>query len=317
MKKGLFLCAILLLAAAIPATACEYECGDANIDGQVNVGDAVYIMDYLYNGGPPPLDIDLECGNWDNYLTLTVHDVWRIIKYVFSEGWPPDECPPTGPPIDPQVDSTSTLYYTDWIPSGSSSAVIALTLHKDIDTRVYGVSFPLRIRVHGEIPTIDSVVFAYDHFVGYTVYEETGDVAIGMVPLLTDYDWIAKQVAFVYVSMPPEPNQRTVTMEWVNLTPVQAPTEDSSLIPMYVNSYGGAAKPLLEPHCCLVPGDANTDGMVNVGDAVFIIGCVFLDCLGHECENQIDANCDGSWNLGDAVYLINYIFRGGPLPCCI
>jgi hypothetical protein len=28
-----------------------------------------------------------------------------------------------------------------------------------------------------------------------------------------------------------------------------------------------------------------------------------------------DANCDGQVNVGDAVYLIAYVFKGGPEPC--
>jgi hypothetical protein len=29
-----------------------------------------------------------------------------------------------------------------------------------------------------------------------------------------------------------------------------------------------------------------------------------------------DTDCDGMIGLGDAVYLLNYIFRGGTDPCC-
>ena len=70
------------------------------------------------------------------------------------------------------------------------------------------------------------------------------------------------------------------------------------------------------PYIC---GDANDDGSVNVGDAVFIINYVFKGgpapdplCIG-------DANGDGDLNVGDGVYLVNYVFKGGPPPvegCC-
>ncbi|MEZ5357282.1 MAG: dockerin type I repeat-containing protein [Candidatus Zixiibacteriota bacterium] len=66
-------------------------------------------------------------------------------------------------------------------------------------------------------------------------------------------------------------------------------------------------------------GDANADGSVNLGDAVYLINYIFRGgaapnplCLGK-------VNLDGDVNLGDAVYLINYIFRGGAAPitdCC-
>ncbi|MEJ2256703.1 MAG: dockerin type I repeat-containing protein, partial [Woeseiaceae bacterium] len=66
--------------------------------------------------------------------------------------------------------------------------------------------------------------------------------------------------------------------------------------------------------CDCIPGDANGDGMVNVGDAVYIINNIFKDgpspdpiCAGY-------ANTDGALNVGDAVYLINYIFREGAPP---
>ncbi|MEE9441435.1 MAG: SBBP repeat-containing protein [candidate division Zixibacteria bacterium] len=62
-------------------------------------------------------------------------------------------------------------------------------------------------------------------------------------------------------------------------------------------------------------GDANGDGDVNVGDAVYIISHVFK---GGPAPNPIeagDANWDGDCNVGDAVYLINHVFKGGPGPC--
>lgn len=68
--------------------------------------------------------------------------------------------------------------------------------------------------------------------------------------------------------------------------------------------------------CDCIPGDANGDGSVNVGDAVYIINYVFKGgpaptpypiCSG-------DANGDCLCNVGDAVYIISYIFKGGPPP---
>jgi hypothetical protein len=69
--------------------------------------------------------------------------------------------------------------------------------------------------------------------------------------------------------------------------------------------------------CDCLPGDANNDGTVNIGDAVYVIAYVFKGgppptpypiCSG-------DANCDCQCNIGDAVYVIAYVFKGGPAPC--
>jgi len=68
-----------------------------------------------------------------------------------------------------------------------------------------------------------------------------------------------------------------------------------------------------------VCGDANGDGDVNVGDAVFIINYVFKGGLPPDPVCIGDANGDGGVNVGDAVYLIAYVFKGGPAPvedCC-
>ena len=60
-------------------------------------------------------------------------------------------------------------------------------------------------------------------------------------------------------------------------------------------------------------GDANSDGFVNVGDAVYIINFIFK---GGPAPDPVrgDANGDGSINIGDSVFIINYIFKGGPPP---
>jgi hypothetical protein len=68
------------------------------------------------------------------------------------------------------------------------------------------------------------------------------------------------------------------------------------------------------PNC--LPGDANNDTSVNIGDAVYMINFVFNG--GPEPEPfrilSGDANNDGEANVGDAVFVINYVFNHGPSP---
>jgi len=63
-------------------------------------------------------------------------------------------------------------------------------------------------------------------------------------------------------------------------------------------------------------GDANTDDLINVGDAVFLINYVFRGGDPPEPVEAGDANGDGGTNVGDAVYLISFIFKEGPFPKC-
>jgi hypothetical protein len=76
--------------------------------------------------------------------------------------------------------------------------------------------------------------------------------------------------------------------------------------------------------CVDTPGDANNDGNVNVGDAVYMLNYVFkpatcainppIGCAP-QCPPEGDANCDGALNIGDAVFLNARVFNNGPAPC--
>jgi photosystem II stability/assembly factor-like uncharacterized protein len=77
----------------IPLGGGSVVCGDANGDGQVNVGDAVYLIAYVFSGGPAP---DPECsGRANGDRQVNVGDAVYLIAYVFSGGQPPVEgcCP--------------------------------------------------------------------------------------------------------------------------------------------------------------------------------------------------------------------------------
>ncbi len=73
---------------------------------------------------------------------------------------------------------------------------------------------------------------------------------------------------------------------------------------------------IVTSQCCTTAGDANHDGAINIGDAVYLINYIFKQGPAPECMGEGDANCDSTINIGDAVYLINYIFKSGPSPCC-
>ncbi len=73
---------------------------------------------------------------------------------------------------------------------------------------------------------------------------------------------------------------------------------------------------VVSTHCCTVAGDANHDGVIDIGDAVFLITYIFKSGSPPECLEEGDANCDGAIDIADAVDVINYIFKGGSPPCC-
>lgn len=62
-------------------------------------------------------------------------------------------------------------------------------------------------------------------------------------------------------------------------------------------------------------GDADVNGMVNISDAVFLIGYIFVDGPSPLPRRVGDIDCSGFISITDVVYLLSYIFGGGPAPC--
>jgi len=79
-------------------------------------------------------------------------------------------------------------------------------------------------------------------------------------------------------------------------------------------AYGKASGVNIE----LVPvqvGDVTGEGVVDLGDIVFLINYLYQ---GGQAPNPMqagDLNCDGVVNVGDIVYFTNYLYKGGPAPC--
>ncbi len=63
-------------------------------------------------------------------------------------------------------------------------------------------------------------------------------------------------------------------------------------------------------------GDANADGALDLGDAIYILNYLFKSGPDPCPMEAGDANCDGIIDLGDAIYVLNYLFKGGPAPSC-
>ncbi len=63
-----------------------------------------------------------------------------------------------------------------------------------------------------------------------------------------------------------------------------------------------------------IPGDANRDKVVDIGDVIYLINYLFLSGASPDIFESGDVNGDGQIDVGDIVHLINYLFIGGPPP---
>lgn len=76
-------------SAVLPVTMTvqSYVCGDATGDGQINVADAVYIINYVFRGGPAPMPLAAADATGDGQINVA--DAVYIINYVFRGGAAP------------------------------------------------------------------------------------------------------------------------------------------------------------------------------------------------------------------------------------
>jgi hypothetical protein len=63
-------------------------------------------------------------------------------------------------------------------------------------------------------------------------------------------------------------------------------------------------------------GDVTGDGVINLGDVVYLITYLYKSGPAPDPLLAGDVNCDGMVALGDVVYLITYLYKGGPAPNC-
>lgn len=60
------------------------KCGDANDDGNINVGDAVTLLNHVFKSTDPPDPLELGDANCDN--TVNIGDAVRVINNIFNQG---------------------------------------------------------------------------------------------------------------------------------------------------------------------------------------------------------------------------------------
>ncbi len=69
-----------------------YLCGDADASSGIDIDDVVYLINYIFAGGPPPSP--LQAGDADCSGNIDIDDVVYLINYIFAGG--PAPCDPDG-----------------------------------------------------------------------------------------------------------------------------------------------------------------------------------------------------------------------------
>ena len=70
-------------------------CGDADGSGDVNIGDAIYLIFYIFLDGSPPMcagSPNLFSGDADGSGSINIGDALFLVKYIFNDGPTPENC---------------------------------------------------------------------------------------------------------------------------------------------------------------------------------------------------------------------------------
>jgi hypothetical protein len=66
--------------------------------------------------------------------------------------------------------------------------------------------------------------------------------------------------------------------------------------------------------CCVLRGDADGSGAINVADPTYLTNWIFFGGPNPPCFDEGDADGSGAINVADPTYLTNWIFFSGPAP---
>ncbi|MFQ5453045.1 MAG: hypothetical protein ACE5D6_02515, partial [Candidatus Zixiibacteriota bacterium] len=124
MKRILLFSMFLLLLISFATPAQGQICGDVNNDGNVDIADMVYLLDYIFNNGPAP--VNLYYANMNQCDGLDVSDIAYLNNYMFNGGPAPCE----GPPCTSDNGGSITLDHVDGlIGPGILATGVPITFH--------------------------------------------------------------------------------------------------------------------------------------------------------------------------------------------
>ena len=272
--------------------------GDVNASGVVEIGDVVYLINYLFkNGPPPPNPIDADV---DGSPGINIGDVLQLIDYCIYHNC--SLLPYSGVSVKEgsQIRFSADLIYP------MSSGILDTTYIKIIANGgpdLMGMVIPISYASKpGEVEvTLDGVSF---------------DGSI--IPP----DWFESKSPGNDISWPMAASINNTDKTVVILPCANNPTDtplDSGTVGIVATLYFtkvADGKPLalstteIPPsHSFMLISSFCADTLGGVPPSERILNPLLSSAL------KGDANCDGIVDIGDVVYTINYLFKSGPPPC--
>jgi hypothetical protein len=273
-----------------------YDAGDVNDEGDVDLGDIVYLIDYMLKNGPPPPPPFPNPGSDPTLDTL------GCITACASPT-PSSADSLIVPPVQASAGETTSVPLI----VENVQNVMGYQVHLEFDStllRVTGVD-----TIGTATDTAGASCFAFSNPRNYVDIVCTIDCAHS-VGIPAGRHTLVKVKFLAAWSVP-----CTTTVTVLDLTNAWGPPFRGNLLDYNVgNVYpiladGNFASDYL--NC----GDVDGNGLVELGDVVYLITYQYKNGPPPKPKASGDCNCDGVVGLGDVVYLITYQYKGGPPPC--
>jgi hypothetical protein len=336
------------------AQDCEFVRGDVNrLDGLevVDGNDAVDILAYLYLGVSVPVCPD--AADIDDNGIVEPGDYAYLVQFLFNDG-PPPPAPYPGRGVDPTPGITLpearderfrfSIASAAGVPSQSgialpvrvtnSEPILSLQMVLEYNQRDAICPDLLIQEIRTEEGTLLSqesseyIIAEFDNIRGVAFIAALKDFATpfffqsgesGFLPAGDD-----QLVATIVLAVAPCADKGPTSIGFSDgaILASDSLSEPGLLAAGHnvVIIETGAVRPVLgeagsiDVRQGFIRGDANKDDSVDIGDPVFLLDYVFRGGRVPPCIDAADANNDTDIDISDPIWLLTYLFTGGPQP---
>ena len=314
LNDAVDLVAYLFIGRSIPISGCS-DAADANDDGLVTMADYTYLVNFLFDNGPPP-PAPYPAAGTDTTPGVTVAEE-RDARFAFSIGTA------SGVPHNTGLAVPITIT--------NDAAITGLTMVLKYN--------PQQIRID-EIITEEGTLLSAAS-ADYVTAEARNNEGVAYISTLKDFAtpfWFQtgedphlpagadQLVATLKCGIVVSADQGFAPIEFADGIRIPndfVPSEEIELLPEVHNFVFDDTTPIrpvlgaeggINIARGFIRGDGNKDDVVDISDPVFVLNHVFAGQRAPPCMDAADANNDTRLDISDAIWLLNYLFRGGPQP---
>lgn len=302
------------------APFCEQEpcnCGDANNDGLITVSDAVFLVQYLYGGGPAPDPLCL--GEANGCGTVDIADAITIIQWIFNSG-PAPQCS-DGEPCPSSSGGTIELDCPQVAePTGNP---VGVPVYMSNLASVYGMSFGFQHNsadIEMSSFSLTGGVLEADSFYTGTYFYPAEN---RMVFYWAGYSTVVAPqsdalIGTLWFDVPAGTANQTID---IDTSTVIAGGNLVLIESSEIHSYPafddcGTSDLIIVSDTCTYqyPGDVDANGFIETPDLTYLVQFLYGSGPAPDPLANGDLTGDCCIDSADVVYLTEYLFQGGPDP---